>query len=177
MLLKEYIENGNYNNIFEGENVTLNEEEIMVGINKSEIETGNKILLTQHLHYCIAILVIGDQVGMIHMDKLDRENEEFNKILQINNISEIDVFLGPDSNVEKVSEFFYTMKDKVTFYASYIDAAYGMNNAEGSIAYNIADGKLYGKNDEGYVEYKKGFINIRNTYNLQNDENNIDKGK
>ena len=97
--------------------------------------------------------------------------------LQINNISEIDVFLGPDSNVEKVSEFFSTMKDKVTFYASYIDAAYGMNNAEGSIAYNITDGKLYGKNDEGYVEYKKGCINIRNTYNLQNEENNIDKGK
>lgn len=48
MLLKEYIENGNYNNIFEGKNVILNEEEIMVGINKSEIETGNKILLTQH---------------------------------------------------------------------------------------------------------------------------------
>ena len=63
------------------------------------------------------------------------------------------------------------------FYASYIDAAYGIDNAEGSIAYNIADGKLYGKNDEGYVEYKKGYINIRNTYNLQNDENNIDKGK
>lgn len=177
MLLKEYIKSNNYGNFYEGKNVNLTEKEIMVGINSAEIETDKKVLFTESLHNCIAILVIGNQVGMLHMDNLDRENKELNKLLQIDNISEIDVFLGPDSDVEKVSAFFSDLKDKITFYASYIDAAYGIDNAEGSIAYNISDGKLYGKNDKGYVEYKKGYINIRKKYDLfveKNEENHID---
>lgn len=182
MELKEYIKNGNYDNFYEGNNIILEEEEVLIGIDECVIEKDNKILLTTDLHYCISMLVIGDSVGMTHLeikeDLNDKQRKIINQLLKIDNINEINIFLGPKSNLEKIKKMFSEIEDKIIFYASYIDNNLGIDVATGSIAYNTKDKKLYGKNDDGYVEYKKGYINVKKAEEFQNiEENAIDKGK
>lgn len=182
MELKDYMKNGNCDNFYEGDNILLNEEEILIGTDEYKIEKENKILLTTDLHYCISMLVIGDSVGMSHLeikDNLSSEQREIiDKLLKIENISEINIFLGPNSDLEKVKKIFSEIEDKITFYASYIDNTLGIDVATGNIAYSIKDKKLYGKNDDGYVEYKKGYINLKKVEEFQNiEENLIDKKK
>lgn len=182
MELKEYIKKGNYDNFYEGNNIILEEEELLIGTDECVIEKDNKILLTTDLHYCISMLVIGDSVGMTHLEIKDDLNDEqrkiINQLLKIDNINEINIFLGPKSNLEKIKKMFSEIEDKITFYASYIDNTLGIDVATGSIAYNTKDKKLYGKNDDGYVEYKKGYINVKKAEEFQNiEENAIDKGK
>src|SRR5574344_747997 len=94
-----------------GNNVQIDEQNIInVGVDEVIItDDKTKILMTNDIHFCICVIVIGEnEVGMAHLniDKtLSRKHcELLKKLYDIKNIKEINSFIGPKTTKEALTE-------------------------------------------------------------------------
>lgn len=147
-----------------GKEVFLDNEIEIVGVDEVIMTNSNKTLFTNDIHTCICLLVIGDEVGMCHLNICGEltllQQKQVKQLLNIKNIKEIDTFIGPKTNIESLNELNKYIPSNN--YPAYINNPLGIDVATGNIAYDINAKKLYGYNDDGFVEYKKGYINILN---------------
>lgn len=154
--------------IYNGKQIIINDNDIEI-VHIDEVIISNdktKTLVTGDIHTCICLLVIGkNEVGMAHLNISDELNMNQHKILKqllnIANIIEIDSFIGPKTTkevIDKLNKYIPT-----NIYLSYINNPLGIDVATGNIAYKINDEMLCGYNDDGFVEYKKGYVNALNS--------------
>lgn len=153
---------------YNGKSIVLNDNDLnVVGIDEVVItDDSSKILFTEAIRTCVCLLVIGeDEVGMSHLNIREELNVEqqiiLKQLLSIKNIKEIDAFIGPKTSQKSLIELNKYIPTEI--YLSYIDNPLGIDASTGNIAYKIDDKLLFGYNYEGFVEYKKGYINALNS--------------
>lgn len=158
-----------------GSKINLKKEEEIVGCDCIKtIDLCDKLLVTKDIKTCIVLVAIGDKVSMAHLNIQDKLTEEqlgmIEEIKNISNLKTINGFIGPETKKQQID----LLKSVIDFndYYSYIyNYLWSIENSSGNISYLPSADLYFGNDNENYIEYQLGYINMYKNTQIYEDLN------